>query len=139
MKRVFCYLIIVLLLGAAGCYSPIDNDEISTVTKQVVDLSIDNYLDYLTVETVSQSEHLPGSVVSITTRTSYFSGALSYAFYDNVVITYNCFESYPEKITVKQLKLDVGGNGIITESCTNFGGTTKYEVIEVTGTVTFLL
>ncbi len=134
MKKSFISIIVVCmacLICLVGCDVLADQDD-NSMKKYTVELTLDNYLDYLTIATTTNS----GDMVS-----SYehnFSGALDYAYYDNVVITYNLISnsSSSTKTETKTLKLDVGGCGSITTSSSRFGST-SYEITDVSGTLTY--
>lgn len=86
--------------------------------KHIVSITKDNYQKFLTIET----NYVVGSASS--TSYYYFRGALSYAFYDNVVITYDYRSN--DTTTERTLSLNVGGCGTITTS------SSRYMVVQVT-------
>lgn len=96
MKKVFIPLLFsICLLCMTGCAST--NGQIQTtdtpsndatvMEKHIVSITADNYQKFLTVEI----NVVDGG--SSSTSYHYFRGALSYAFYDNVIITYNYHSS----------------------------------------------
>lgn len=114
----------------AGCGTEVNNGE--TKTKHVVNLTIDNYQDYLTIETTLYIRDY------MTSYYNYFRGALSYAYYDNVIITYDYISSGSSTTTTEEtIKLNLGGCGcIVTSSSSRYGGN-SYEITNVSGTITY--
>lgn len=137
MKKFFiCLLLSVCLLCVMGCTSSngqiqttdTPSNEVSVMEKHIVSITKDNYQKFLTVET----NYVVGS--SSSTSYHYFRGALSYAFYDNVVITYD-FRS-GDTTTERTLSLNVGGCGTITTSSWR-SGSSSYEITNVSGTIIY--
>lgn len=134
MKKFFILLLLsICLLCMIGCTSnnrqtqttDAPSNKVSVMEKHMVSITNDNYQKYLTIETnegSSRSHH-------------HFRGALSYAFYDNVVITYNY--RYEDTITEKNLSLNVGGCGTITTTWSSIHGSSSYEITNVSGTITY--
>ena len=128
-KFLLSIILIVCLLCMAGCGTEVNNGE--TKTKQVVTLTIDNYQDYLTIETTPVIGEVSSSYYN------YFRGALSYAYYDNVIITYDYISSGSSTTTTeKTIKLNVGGCGCIVTSSSRYGRT-SYDITNVSGTITY--
>ena len=138
MKKVFIPLLFsICLLCMTGCAST--NGQIQTtdtpsndatvMEKHIVSITADNYQKFLTVE----KNVVDGG--SSSTSYHYFRGALSYAFYDNVIITYNYHSSGTsgDTITEKKLSLNAGGCGTIITSNSRYGNS-SYEITNVTGT-----
>ena len=137
MKKFFILLLLsICLLCVAGCASnngQIQNTDtpsngVSVMEKHIVSITKDNYQKFLTIET--------NYVVANSSSTSYhyFRGALSYAFYDNVVITYNYRSN--DTTTEVTLSLNVGGCGTIKTSDSRYGSS-SYEITNVTGTIIY--
>lgn len=111
------------------CGTAVNNGE--TKTKHVVNLTIDNYQDYLTIETTPYNRDYSTSYYN------YFRGALSYAYYDNVIITYDYISSGSDTTTTERtIKLNVGGCGCIVTSKSKYGDI-SYEITNVSGTITY--
>ena len=128
-KFLLSIILIVCLLCMVGCGAEDNNGE--TKTKQVVTLTMDNYQDYLTIETTPVIGEVSSSYYN------YFCGALSYAYYDNVIITYDYISSDSSTTTTeKTIKLNVGGCGCIVTSSSRYGRT-SYEITNVSGTITY--
>lgn len=126
----FC---IVCLVGCTSNNGKVQNTdtsstEVSVMEKHVVNITKENYQKFITIEKSS----VVGSGYS--TSYHYFRGALSYAYYDNVIITYNYTSN--SMITEKTLYLNVGGCGTITTSSSKFGSS-SYEIVNVSGTITY--
>ena len=137
MKKFLVLLIsIISLLCLVGCTSSngqikntdTSSNEVSAKVKHVVSLTKDNYQKFLTVEI----NHVVDGEVSIFYH--YFRGALSYAFYDNVIITYDY--SSGNTTTEENLLLNVGGCGTIETDSSRFG-TSRYIITNVSGTITY--
>lgn len=141
MKKVFIPLFFsICLLCMTGCAST--NGQIQTtdtpsndatvMEKHIVSITADNYQKFLTVE----KNVVDGG--SSSTSYHYFRGALSYAFYDNVIITYNYHSSgtSDDTITEKKLSLNAGGCGTIITSNSRYGNS-SYEITNVTGTIIY--
>lgn len=127
MKKFLLSIILIFCLPCmAGCGMEVNNSE--TKTKHVVNLTIDNYQDYLTIETTPYIRDYSTSYYN------YFRGALSYAYYDNVTITYDYISS--GTTTEKTIKLNVGGCGCIVTSNSKYGDI-SYEITNVSGTITY--
>lgn len=126
MKRIFIttMIIIICLVCFVGCNS--ENDKNKNMTKYSIVLTEENYQDYLTIET---SLFFYPSSYRIDYH--YIRGALSYAYYDNVIITYDYIPMNSDPST-KTLKLNLGGCATITTN-----GGSRYEITKVTGTVTY--
>lgn len=136
MKKSFISILFVCLaclICLVGCDVLADQDD-NSMKKYTVELTLDNYLDYLTIATITNSGDIASSY------NHNFSGALDYAYYDNVIITYNLISnsSSSTKTETKTLKLDVGGCGSITTTSSRFGST-SYEITDVSGTLTYWL
>ena len=134
MKKSFVSIIAVCLaclICLVGCDVIADQDD-NSMKKYTVELTLDNYLDYLTIATTTNKGDMGSSY------DHNFSGALDYAYYDNVIITYNLISnsSSSTKTETKTLKLDVGGCGSITTTSSRFGST-SYEITDVSGTLTY--
>ena len=141
MKKFFVPLLLsVCLLCITGCASnngqisttDTSSNEVSVMEKHIVSITKDNYQKFLTIET----NYVVGSLSS--TSYHYFRGALSYAFYDNVIITYNYHSSGTsgDTITEKKLSLNAGGCGTIITSNSRYGNS-SYEITNVTGTIIY--
>lgn len=128
-KFLLSIILIVCLLCMAGCGTEVNNGE--TKTKQVVTLTIDNYQNFLTIETTPIIGDRSSSYYN------YFRGALSYAYYDSVIVTYNYISSGSSTTTTeKTIKLNAGGCGCIVTSSSGYGST-SYEITNVSGTITY--
>lgn len=134
MKKFFILLLLsICLLCMMGCTSnnrqtqttDAPSNKVSVMEKHMVSITNDNYQKYLTIET-----NYEGSSISH----HHFRGALSYAFYDNVVITYNYCSG--DTITEKTLSLNVGGCGTIT-TWSSIHDSASYEITNVSGTITY--
>ncbi len=129
-------VLFVCCFGIAGCNTnngQIHTDEtpsnnVSVMEKHVVSISMENYKKFITIETVP----FIGDVS--TSYYHYFSGALSYAFYDNVIVTYNYNSNSTS--TENILTLNVGGCGTITTSSSRYGSS-SYEITNVSGTIIY--
>ena len=137
MKKFFVPLLLsVCLLCITGCASnngqisttDTSSNEVSVMEKHIVSITKDNYKKFLTIET----NYVIGS--SSSTSYHYFRGALSYAFYDNVVITY--YYRSNDTTTERTLSLNVGGCGTITTSSSRYGSS-SYEITNVSGTIIY--
>ena len=137
MKKFFVPLLLsICLLCMTGCTT--NNGQIQTtdtpsyevpvMEKHIVSITKDNYQKFLTIET----NYVVGSASS--TSYHYFRGALSYAFYDNVVITYDYRSN--DTTTERTLSLNVGGCGTITTSSSRYGSS-SYEITNVSGTIIY--
>lgn len=140
MKKVIILLLLATclfcMLGCTSSYgenqSNASSSESSLPEKHVVSITMDNYKKYITIET---------NVVAGTSSSSsyhYFRGALAYAFYDNVIISYNYHsDSISSNTTTEEtLFLNAGGCGTITTSSSRYGGT-SYEITDVSGTIIY--
>lgn len=128
-KLLLSIILIVCLLCIAGCGAEVNNGE--TKTKQVVTLTIDNYQDFLTIEITSVIGDFSSNYYN------YFRGALSYAYYDNVIITYDYTSSGSSTTTTEEtIKLNVGGCGCIVTSSSRYGST-SYKITNVSGTISY--
>ena len=140
MKKVFLLLLLAIclfyMIGCTSDYGENQSDassrEMSLPEKHVVNITLDNYKEYITIET---------NVVARTSSSSsyhYFRGALSYAFYDNVIISYNYHSDSTSGSTTTEetLFLNAGGCGTITTKSSRYGGT-SYEISDVSGTVIY--
>lgn len=87
-EKIFVPLLLsICLLCMTGCTTnngqiqttDTPSNEVSVMEKHIVSITKDNYQKFLTIET----NYVVGSASS--TSYHYFRGALSYAFYDNVV------------------------------------------------------
>jgi len=77
------------------------NEKVETKQKYVIELNMENYQKYIDLR------FLPGDSGSNSYTIYYFQGSLSYAFYDNVIVTYTVDgESEGSKVT-----LSSGGYG----------------------------
>lgn len=106
MKKLTTFLLPLLALGLAGC----TNNAVATsasgpsMTKHEVTLSMSNYQTYFDVTASSHTESMVG------TFTKYiFMGCLNYAFYSNVVVTFDVTSSTASSTIT--LALNAGGNG----------------------------
>lgn len=129
MKRILSILLIMCVLCFVGCNST-DNK------KQVVTLTKDNYRDYLTITTTSETIYLgPGPV---TTVCYDFQGALLFdAYYENVIITYEYMGQYGKTIE-ETLKLNVGGCGSMSVGGLNYQSS-SFKITDVTGKVIYYI
>lgn len=134
MKKFFILLLLsICLLCMMGCTSnnrqtqttDAPSNKVSVMEKHMVSITNDNYQKYLTIETNYEESYRSHH---------HFRGALSYAFYDNVVITYNYRSG--DTITEKTLSLNVGGCGTIT-TWSSIHGSSSYEITNVSGTITY--
>lgn len=128
MKKIsISILLLICMLCFVGCNSN-NGTEVSVMEKHVVNITKENYQKFITIEI--------STIVGCNSSTSYhyFRGALSYAYYDNVIITYNYI--FDSTTTEKTLYLNVGGCGTITTSSSRYGRT-SYEIVNVTGTITY--
>lgn len=137
MRKIYIpLLVIICLLCLTSCTSnngknhttDTPSSEVSVMEKHIVSITKDNYQKFLTVET----NYVVGS--SSSTSYHYFRGALSYAFYDNVVITYDYRSG--DTTTERTLSLNVGGCGTITTSSSRYGSS-SYEITNVSGTIIY--
>lgn len=137
MKKSFFVLLLlaICLFCMIGCapdngenLSDASSNEMPLPEKHIVNITMDNYKEYITIET--------NVVVRSSSSSSYhyFKGALSYAFYDDVVITYDFHSG--STTTEETLFLNVGGCGTITTSGSRYGST-SYEIVNVTGTIIY--
>lgn len=137
MKKITIFiLLLICILCFVGCNSNngkvqntgTSSTEVSVMEKYVVNITKENYQKFITIET--------SSVVNSISSTSYhyFRGALSYAYYDNVIVTYNYISN--SMTTEETLYLNVGGCGTITTSSSRYGSS-RYEIVNVTGTITY--
>lgn len=137
MKKItISILLLICILCFVGCNSNngkvqntgTSSTEVSVMEKHVVNITKENYQKFITIEELS--------VVGSNSSTSYhyFRGALSYAYYDNVIVTYNYISN--STITEKTLYLNAGGCGTITTSSSRYGSS-SYEIVNVTGTITY--
>lgn len=136
-KKLFVPILLsICLLCITGCAqsngqiqtTDTPSNEVSVMEKHIVNITKDNYQKFLTIETDS----VVGSVSS--TSYHYFRGALSYAFYDNVVITYDYHSG--DTATEKTLSLNVGGCGTIITNSSRYGSS-SYEITNVSGTIIY--
>lgn len=124
-------LLLFCMLCFIGCNSnneKVQNNEVSIMEKHIVNITKENYQKFITIET----SYVSGSTFS--TYYHYFRGALSYAYYDNVIVTYNFTSS--STTTEKTLYLNVGGCGTITTSSTKYGSS-SYEIVNVSGAIIY--
>lgn len=137
MKKItISILLLICILCFVGCNSNngkvqntgTSSTEVSVMEKHVVNITKENYQKFITIEELS----VVGSNYS--TFYHYFRGALSYAYYDNVIVTYNYISN--NTITEKTLYLNAGGCGTITTSGSRYGSS-SYEIVNVTGTITY--
>lgn len=137
MKKIsISILLLICILCFVGCNSNNGKEqntntpstEVSVMEKHVVNITKENYQKFITIEKLS----VVGSISS--TSYHYFRGALSYAYYDNVIVTYNYISN--STITEKTLYLNAGGCGTITTSSSRYGSS-SYEIVNVTGTITY--
>ena len=104
-----------------------NNNDITTVDsmkKHTIQLTLDNYQTY--VEIRSNTEVFS----TLTTTTFVFDGALDYAYYDNVVISYKVNDG-----DIKETKLSAGGYGKYYE--TNSRVSSTAEIVGVSGSVIY--
>ena len=137
MKKILIPLLLsICLFCITGCASnngqiqtaDTSSNEVSVMEKHIVSITKDNYQNFLTVET----NYVVGSMS--TTSYHYFRGALPYAFYDNVIITYDYLSG--GTTTEKTLSLNVGGCGTIITSGSKYGSS-SYEITNVSGTIIY--
>lgn len=137
MKKIsISILLLICILFFVGCNSnngkeqntDAPSTEVSVMEKHVVNITKANYQKFITIE--------KSSVVESNSSTSYhyFRGALSYAYYNNVIVTYNYISN--STTTEKTLYLNAGGCGTITTSSSRYGSS-SYEIVNVTGTITY--
>ncbi len=127
-KFLISLLLSICLFCITGCASnngqiqttDTPSNEVSAMEKHIVSITKDNYQIFLTVETNDVSPILY----------HYFRGALPYAFYDNVIITYDY--RYGDTTTERTLSLNVGGCGTIKTF-----GSSSYEITNVSGTIIY--
>ncbi len=129
-RRFKFFTILFILLGfitLSSCGNKVNSSEkvdenATEKQKYVVELNIDNYKKYIDVRTTPYGD---GYLIY------YFDGTLSYAYYDNVIITYNrsSYGSYDNGINIG---LSTGGYAKWYES-----RQTSCTVIDVTGKVIY--
>ena len=123
-KKVFLILVFVIMLVLCSCRNSSNStssnsSEASKQQKYEISLNMDNYKTYVDIK----SEYNGNS-----TRV-YFDGTLSYAYYDNVVITY---ERNYSGVTTSTVELSAGGyahwytTGYGTYSITGVSGKVIY-------------
>ena len=138
MKKAFISILLLYIVFCfVGCATTQTDSNSSEDIKEkhVVVLTKENWEQYITIETV------PYYPASGTTYYHYFRGALSYAYYDNVVVAYQLTESmskspYTITQTEKTLSLNAGGCGTITIS-NNASYYQSYTIENVSGTITY--
>lgn len=137
MKKILIPLLLsICLFCITGCTSnngqiktaDTSSNEVSVMEKHIVSITKDNYQNFLTVET----NYVVGSMS--TTSYHHFRGALPYAFYDNVIITYDYLSG--DTTTEKTLSLNVGGCGTIITTSSRYGSS-SYEITNVSGTIIY--
>ena len=101
-----------------------DITTVETMKKHTIQLTMDNYLTYIEIRGTT--------VVSSTssTTTYVFEGALDYAYYDNVVISYKVNDG-----DIKETKLSAGGYGKYFSTNSRASSTT--EIVGVSGNVIY--
>ena len=140
MKKSFVLLLLAIclfcMIGCTSDYGENQSDasssEIHLPEKHIVTITLDNYKEYITIET---------NVVVRTYSSSsyhYFRGALAYAFYDDVIISYNYHSNSTggSTTTEETLFLNAGGCGTITTSSSRYGSV-SYEITDVSGTIIY--
>jgi len=139
MRKVFLAVILVFFsLVLFGCSGTITqeiktSEEPSTESiafeKHIVSLTLDNYQKFFTISR---------NTVGTGSYDNNLSGALSYAYYDNVVITYLLVYQGRGETTETEhtLNLNVGGCGTIHTTSSQYGSTT-YRITGVSGTVIY--
>lgn len=138
MKKAFISILLLYIVFCfVGCATTQTDSNSSEDLKEkhVVVLTKDNWEQYITIETV------PYYPASGTTYYHYFRGALSYAFYDDVIVTYQLTEHmrqspYTMTQTEKTLLLNTGGCGTLTIS-DNASYNRSYTIENVSGTITY--
>lgn len=137
MKKILIPLVLsICLFCITGCASnngqiqitDTPSNKVSVMEKHVVSITKDNYQKFLTVET----NYVVDSASSISYH--YFRGALPYAFYDNVIITYDYRSG--DTTTERTLSLNIGGCGTKTTSRSRYGSS-SYEITNVSGTIIY--
>ncbi len=99
------------------------NENIETKQKYVIELNMDNYLKFIDIKIIpSNNDYFE----------YYFQGSLSYAFYDNVVITSHYSRAGYEE-TDTEITLSAGGYAMWHSS----GGKGNITVIDVKGKVIY--
>ena len=127
MRKIFVpLLLIICLICMPGCST---NVSTNTMEKHVVQITKENYEKYITIETNVVSGD------SSSTIYHYFRGALTYGFYDNVVISYN-FTSTSGDVSKEILPLNVGGCATIITISSRYGRS-NYEITNVSGTIIY--
>jgi hypothetical protein len=99
--------------------NPTSNSTVETMKKHTVRLTMDNYQTYIEIRGISGES----------ATTFNFEGALSYAYYDNVVI------SYKVNGEPRETKLNAGGYGRYYSSLRMASSTA--EIIGVSGSVIY--
>lgn len=139
MKKIFItVLTIVTIFCMASCSdttnqivtsdTSIDN---GTMTKHVVNLTLENFTKYINLNTKTYyGSGIAGGFTSNTT----FSGALSYAYYDNVTIKCVETDSYGNKGEECNLILNAGGFGGPINTASS---STYYQIVDITGRVIY--
>lgn len=101
-----------------------DITTVETMKKHTIKLTLDNYQTYIEIRSNTE-------VFSTSSTTSYmFEGALDYAYYDNVVISYKVNDG-----EVKETKLSAGGYGKYYS--TNSRVSSTAEIVGVSGSVIY--
>ncbi len=100
------FLLSLLALLLASCASTSQNacSCRNSMSKHEVDISLSNYETYFDVTKTYNSEH------GIVSRKYIFAGCLSYAFYENVVVSFNVTYLSGGSTSIT-LKLNANGNG----------------------------
>ena len=138
-KLLIAILLICMSICFIGCSATKGSttDTVEEKEKHIVTLTMDNWEKYITIEIV------PYAGSASTTYYHYFRGALSYALYEDVTITYELTERmsrspYTITQTEKTLLLNAGGCATITIS-NDSGNYRSYTITQVSGTITYWL
>ena len=137
MKKIIMVIIFICVsfcLISCTATKTTTNNSVEEKEKYVVTLTKDNWEKYITIEEVPYES-------SVTTHYHYFRGALAYAYYDNVIVTYELVEHmrkspYTITQTEKTLLLNAGGCATITIS-NDSAYLRSYENKSVSGTITY--
>lgn len=131
MRKIFISLLLIIcLICIPGCSTnESTNESTNAMEKHVVQITKENYKKFITIETNVVSGD------SFSTAYHYFRGALTYGFYDDVVITYN-WTSTSGDVSEEILSLNVGGCATIVTVSTRYGSS-NYEITNVSGTIIY--
>lgn len=114
-----CLICVVCALGFSACGGDKEKD-ITYMEKHEIELTMDNYWYYFDVKT---------SIANYTPPYE-FTGCLSYAYYDNVCVSFECTKSGSTEIYV--VKLKANGEGVMP-----FISGTSVHLLDITGKVIF--